>query len=848
MRRNGLFGLITLGALCAFCGLLLARKAPSQTPAPPAHTTCFPARPVPIDHWRGEYFNNRDLGGASAMIRDEGAQELDFDWGLNSPAEGCVNVDNFSARWTRTVTLAAGAYRFTVTADDGVRLLVDGQERLNEWREQPLTTHTVDVALAAGNHKITLEYFERLGSAIAKLAWAAHPCVANVPADHWRGEYFNSSDLSGQPATVRDDGEREINFAWQEGSSLAACGLRPDNFSVRWTQRATFGSGVYRFEVAAEGGARVLVDGQPRFDEGRAAKPVNGYFDLQLAGGLHQIVYEYRRGTGQANAALRWKPLPCVDNVPEDHWRGEYFNNESLTGQPVMVRDDGARELDFNWADASPGETCNLPRDNFSVRWTRNAAFTAGLHRFVIAGNDGLRFYIDGQLKLDQWREQSASYIVDAELGAGNHQLRLEFNDLGGKASVKLAWEPPPCRSAVPVDHWRGEYFNNKNLQGSPLVVRDEGTGRLDFDWQLSAPHADCFVPVDTFSARWTRTVALAAGVYRFRLSGDDGVRLLVDGKKLIDEWRDQPPSEYTADIELTGGEHRLVLEFYENYGSAQVRLDWAITPCLANVAIERWRGEYFNSAAPGGRPQLVRDDGDGFLDFAWGAQSPAADCGVNADNFAARWTRTVAFAAGIYRFMVGGDDGFRLFIDGQLKLDRWQAAPASYTFDVPLTAGNHQLVLEYREGSGDALVKLAWSPHPCQAIVQADHWRGEYFDNSNLSGRPRAVRDDGVGFLSFDWGTQSPQANCYVGPDDFSVRWTRNLTLDEGRYRFTITGDDGVRLLVDDQRLIDEWRAQEPQTYNIEVFLPAGSHRLALEYFKRTGAATARLSWQQIK
>jgi hypothetical protein len=82
-----------------------------------------------------------------------------------------LGVDNFSARWTRTVNLAAGVYRFTVTGDDGVRLYVDGQLKIDRWTEQPPTTYTVDVLLFGGNHELRLEYFELGGGAVARVSW-----------------------------------------------------------------------------------------------------------------------------------------------------------------------------------------------------------------------------------------------------------------------------------------------------------------------------------------------------------------------------------------------------------------------------------------------------------------------------------------------------------------------------------------------------------------------------------------------------------------------------------------------------------------------------------------------------
>jgi RNase P/RNase MRP subunit p29 len=745
------------------------------------------------------------------------------------------------------VAFAGGSYRFTITSDDGIRLLIDGQERLNQWSDHPLTTHTVDLLLTAGNHRIVLEYYERWGSAAVSLKWEQHPCIAAVPPDHWRGEYFSNDGLTGQPAVVRDDGDGAIFFDWRERGLETACGIRADSFSVRWSRRAPFGSGVYRFEVTADGVARVLIDGRPGFEQGRGASAVHGFFDLQLEAGNHQIVFEYRSGHGRSTARLSWKPLPCIEQVPEDHWRGEYFNSDNLSGSPVIVRDDGDRQIDFNWGETSPSETCGARRDSFSVRWTRAVTFTAGLYRFIVAGNDGVRFYVDGELKLEQWREQSASFIADVELTAGRHQLKLEYVDFGGKASVKLAWQPPPCIAAVPAERWRGEYFANQELAGRPMVVRDEGTGKIDFDWGLGRPHADCFNANDNFSARWARTINFAAGTYRFDVTADDGVRLIVDGKRLIDEWHDQLATKFSADVELTGGAHRIVLEYYENAGSALIRMSWAVAPCTAIVATENWRGEYFNDPALSGKPAMVRDDGDGRLNFDWGLKSPDSVCGINVDNFSARWMRTVPFAEGVYRFNVTADDGVRIFIDGQLKFDRWQDQMMTEIFDVLLTGGNHQIRVEYFDRWGSAALKLGWERHPCFATVPTERWRGEYFNNANLTGQPAMIRDDGDSFLNFDWNVKSAGENCGVTADDFSARWSRRLILPAGVYHFTVTGDDGVRLWVDGKKLIDEWHDQAPAAFTGEVFLPAGSYRIVFEYFDHSGGAMAKLDWQRI-
>jgi hypothetical protein len=403
------------------------------------------------------------------------------------------------------------------------------------------------------------------------------------------------------------------------------------------------------------------------------------------------------------------------------------------------------------------------------------------------------------------------------------------------------------CAPPVPVpqDRWRGEYFANRELGGEPALVRDEGVADLFFDWGLNSPAPGCGLGADEFSARWTRVAAFAPGTYRFTVTADDGVRVRVDDQLVIDEWHPQAMLSKAADIELTGGTHRIVLEYFEQVGSAAVRFSWSRTPCLAKVAIDRWRGEYFPNRELSGLPTYVSDDGAGFLDFNWGLGGPEARCLVAQDNFSARWTRTFAFAPGVYRFKVNADDGVRLLIDKQIKLDQWHEQRGEHVVDVELSAGNHQIVLEYFEQYGSAQVGLRWEQHPCLATVPAERWKGEYFASTDLSGTPVQVRDEGAGTLEMFFDKQRVANRCLTG-EEFSARWTRKLALGLASYRFTVESRERVRLWLDDEKLIDQWQEPKASPTSIEVNVPAGTHKLSVEYAKSPGDGGVRLRWEK--
>jgi hypothetical protein len=543
----------------------------------------------------------------------------------------------------------------------------------------------------------------------------------------------------------------------------------------------------------------------------------------------------------------------CFPSIPAGNWRGGYFTGSPGSGPTVMFRDHGNGFLNFNVGTNSPSLSCPHPNgmaaDGWSVRFTRGPLnFTAGTYRFSATVDGSVRISVNGQLILDKSSQAPTTFTADIALTAGNYSLMVDYSDTGGPASLSLSWaNVTHCFANVPQDQWKGEYYNNTNLTGNPMMVRNDGTGFLNLNFGVGSPSAPCSLPVDNFSARFTQIVNFAPGIYRFSVTVDDGVRLYVAGHLKIDKWFDQAPTTYTADVTIAAGNHEVKLEYYERSNGAMIQLSWT-NLCLANVPEDRWKGEYYNNTNLTGNPMMVRDD-TGSLNLNFGNASPNAGCGLGADNFSARWTRTINFTPGNYRFFVTVDDGVRLYVGGQLLIDKWFIqAPTTYTADVSLTEGNHEVKLEFVEYTGGAMISLFWGDPNCLANVPTDRWRGEYYNNPSLAGFPMMVRNDGVGFLNFDFGTGSPSAACGLGVDNFSVRWMRMVNFaQQSTYRFTVTVDDGVRLYVDGQLKIDKWIDQGPTTYTADVELSAGDHEVKLEYYEGGLTGVAFLSWSDV-
>ena len=129
-------------------------------------------------------------------------------------------------------------------------------------------------------------------------------------------------------------------------------------------------------------------------------------------------------------------------------------------------------------------------------------------------------------------------------------------------------------------------YFNDMTLSGPPALERvDSVLGR---DWHDQPPAPG--VSANKWSARWTGTLTPpASGEYTFSLTSDDGSRLLVNGARIIDNWRDQGPTTALGKVTLTAGQAvPIEVDFYQDEGGDSLGLGWQVPgqPSLLSRAV----------------------------------------------------------------------------------------------------------------------------------------------------------------------------------------------------------------------------------------------------------------------
>lgn len=735
--------------------------------------------------------------------------------GLESSPSGLgVFVDGIPVSTPHQVTGVEGFQRelsapLYAAAQDGTELQFAG------WSDGKPIRHTI--ATPVDDTTYTATYGER------------HPFTA---------EYYDNITFSGAAVVTRQ--ETDIDFDWGNGSPDPA--LPGNLFAARWTKTQHFGAGRYTFTTLADDGVRLYIDGKRVISQWQGPANSEASYTVDLGEGLHTIKLDYVEIFGGAKVSL---DVEAAHDQPASTYRAEYWNwsslNEIPATSPDLARDEEA--IDHDWGPESPGP--GIGTDRFLARWTRQASFAPGDYEFAVTADDGVRLFVDGVLVIDRWIDEGpTTYTATLPMDGAPHSIVMEYYENGGGAVARLGVQR--VGDLVPEAPYHASYWNLPDSadipptipSGPPDLERDDET--LAFDWDDGAPGAG--IASNRFVARWTKTVSLSAGLYRFSGVHDDGMRAYIDDVPVLSDWNPGNTS-FSVDKPVAAGTHQLRVEHFDSGGGAKAEFTYErIGDMPTSSSDGGYQAEYFDNPDVSGTPVLSRQDDA--VDFNWGDGAPGD--GVPANNFSARWTKPLVVAEDTsYTFTVTADDGARLFIDGVKVLDKWflQGGAATSTVTRQLAPGTHTVVLEYFELGGGAVARFGYETSTEPPPDPPPPFAAEYFANIDLAGTPVLARIDAD--LDFDWGSGSPDPA--VPPNGYSARWTRTQSYTAGTYRFTATGDDGIRVLVDGVVVVDGWFYQAPTTYSADVSLAPGLHTVVVEYFEYAGGAVAAFSESKV-
>ena len=290
---------------------------------------------------------------------------------------------------------------------------------------------------------------------------------------------------------------------------------------------------------------------------------------------------------------------------PQSGLLGEYYSFDNPVENfptleagktPTVKRVDKTIDVDAG-DEAWPGTQL---KDHYYVRWTGKVHIAdAGKYTFFLTSDDGSRLFVDGKQIVDNNGLHAAEEKSgEVDLTAGDHALKLEFFQNEGQAVCKFAWQAPgKDKETVPAsvllvpsaaeqaaaEHAGlcGEFFSFDNpVEDFPTIEADKKPTLKRVDQTIDVDAGDEVWPgtqlKDHYYVRWTGKIHLTdAGKYTFFLTSDDGSRLFLDGKQIVDNNGLHAAEEKSGDVDLTAGDHAVKLEFFQNEGQAVCKFAW---------------------------------------------------------------------------------------------------------------------------------------------------------------------------------------------------------------------------------------------------------------------------------
>jgi hypothetical protein len=702
---------------------------------------------------------------------------------------------NFALRFQAYLLVPEdGIYTFYSRSDDGSAVYI-GDRRVvdNDGKHGP-RERAGGVALAAGLHRLTVDYFQGGGGDLLEIAWSGPGFTRSpIPAEALSFGFHMLPPMQ-QPVVPEEDPLPGLVYRYAEGNWHSP----PDMDAVE----------ILEYGVVAEPGL------ERRMDDDRYAFSFDGFVEVS-EDGVHNFT--------------------VASNSPARLWIG------------------------------------------------------AGEDEQLVA-------------ELDRHR-QGQNAVGALPMAAGLHPIRIEYFERWGGDVLSLSIQGPSDDSPLPLpadalfhvpsqlpDYLEAGTPVGELLDGLAYTYFEGSWRRLD---EMQPEQAHAWGIIDGFSLEprerdnqfgfvydgWINIEQ--SDIYRFFTNSDDGSKLFIGGVEVVDNDGVHGPRDAWGSIGLAAGWHRIQVAFFERGSGEQLEVRYAsageeptaIPSDLIGHTADQLPGLIQAVAEPEGRRDgLAYAFAEGNFDEIPNFDeltptvhgvSDGLDLGVSpADSkFALRYSGYIEVPeSGFYRFYGVADDGLALRIAGQEILvgSRNREAYGS----IGLEQGFHPFELVFRERWGAEALQLRWRlPNGDLAEVPAPALTHTPDDLPTL--RPADVVTDPKAGLAYrqydgqwsslpDFSTLAPTAMGVIDtlalsrltrPHKVGARFEGYLAIPEsGFYRLHLNSDDGSKLWVGDELVIDNDGRHGPREKLGSIGLDAGLHAIRIDYFQRWGDMTLGL------
>ena len=666
----------------------------------------------------GSYYNdvnNNDLLD-DPVVMERRDPTIGFAWGPGGPGGG-VWADNFLVRWTASVTVpVAGSYKFYASSDDGVRIWVDGVQKLDHWGPGANTGlyATAVTATAGQTLALRVEYMESTGDAYANV-WIEGP--------YGTGGATKLAPL--QPSWMGAD-TPPLPVGWTLSPGLAYASARVVDDQVVLTD-ASGAPHVY------SGRASGFVP--PPEEDGVLALDITGALSLHTADGT---TYAFDAGGRIASAT-----------APSDDGAGaasnETFNYSTIAGKGtrlVAINDPvSGRSMTLHYQDFDPAQTCPTPPTGFGAPspyalcqvdyWAPGGAVKTILR------------YVASQLAQIEDPGAVASPVIASSVAAAT-PVMTDFSYTGG---VMSAIRSPLAHDAVKAVAFTGAGDNAKantviayaagKVDSVSLPVPNSGAAveaaRTIHTYAYGATTAAVSVTglagtnrAVAFDAlgRTTTDTDATANTTTMVYDGADNVVAVTDatGRRSVTTYDGDATRAHATSRPTESFGPALVASCYSGYSpTCPTTMPHAAT-AYDTTGATAWTGlaaTYWNNRALVGSTVAGVEVGPSAHALApLSAGSPLGTLapGLTANNWSARYTGEIAVtAAGTHGFALSLSGGGQLFVDDVLVIDatgnlssRTVTAPVAPSLGV----GRHRIRLDYEAPTtGATALQLLWTP-----------------------------------------------------------------------------------------------------------------------------------------
>jgi len=390
-------------------------------------------------------------------------------------------------------------------------------------------------------------------------------------------------------------------------------------------------------------------------------------------------------------------------------------------------------------------------------------------------------------------------------------------------------------------------------------------------------------------------------GSYTFATTSDDGSELYINDQLVVDNDGAHPVQEKYGSINLTAGVHKIEVQFYEGGGDQALGVAWSSAgfakAWIPNSALSQSGCDLSEIISPPlseiDEGQFVAGSGVRFKYYEHEGNittlplsnilNPArvgvssnfnlGDVNPRADNFALVYQTCYKVpASGTYTFYTSSDEGSKLFIDNQLVVaNDGVHGVTQKSGQINLTAGIHNIEIQYFEIEGGQQLAAMWvgpgggspvvipasrlsrtgcnalpptapDPNPSQFSAGSGVSYKYYEHTGNISTLPISSSWTPVrtGVVSnFNLSELSPRA------DNFAIVYQTCYSVPaSGTYTFYTNSDDGSRLYVDNQLVVNNDGSHTATQRSGQIYLGTGVHNIEVQYFELSNAQKLSVLW----